>query len=340
VTVTAVLEVSRDRILAFRRGVQGLDERAPWSAEQVRRAAWAGLQDSMPRAAVLSLHARLDGVRADAWRDPLLVQLWGPRSNVYAVAAEDRGVFTRGRLAPSGPKRRRAEDLADQLRRAVGETPTSHREAGRYLDVHPNALRYAAPTGTVLVRWDGARRPDVWTVPPPEGDDRAFGLELARRYLHVAGPTTAEAFAGWAGLPVSRGRAIVDELRDELLPVRTPLGDAWGLTSDEVLLREAPEPTSAVRLLPSGDVLTLAWGAERELLVPDPAARASLWTSRVWPGGVLVHGELVGVWRRAGHVVTIEPWGRLGAAARAEVEAEAATLPLPALERDVAVTWV
>ena len=30
-------------------------------------------------------------------------------------------------------------------------------EAGRGMGVHPNSLRYAAPTGTVLIRWDGAR---------------------------------------------------------------------------------------------------------------------------------------------------------------------------------------
>ena len=56
------LELTREQILAFRRRVGGLDERLPAGPESLRRAAWAGLQDSMPRAAVLSLHARVDGV--------------------------------------------------------------------------------------------------------------------------------------------------------------------------------------------------------------------------------------------------------------------------------------
>ena len=44
------------------------------------------------------------------------------------------------------------------------------REAGHALGEHPNRLRYAALTGTVVIRWEGARAPAVWTVPPPQVD--------------------------------------------------------------------------------------------------------------------------------------------------------------------------
>jgi hypothetical protein len=54
--------LTRRQILAFRRRFGGLDERMPAGAKPLRGAAWAGLQDSMPRAALLSLHARVDGV--------------------------------------------------------------------------------------------------------------------------------------------------------------------------------------------------------------------------------------------------------------------------------------
>jgi hypothetical protein len=57
----------------------------------------------------------------------------------------------------------------------------TYAEAGLGLGVHPNSLRYAAPTGTVLIRWDGARQPTVWTVLPPDVDPRDARLELARR---------------------------------------------------------------------------------------------------------------------------------------------------------------
>jgi hypothetical protein len=59
----------------------------------------------------------------------------------------------------------------------------------------------------------------------------------------------------------------------------------------------------------------------------------------VWPGAVLVDGEIRGTWRRAQHTVRVETWGRLTRGARDAVEAEAAALPLPSLERDVAVVW-
>ena len=43
----------------------------------------------MPRAALLSIHARVDGTEPSAWEDPSLVQLWGPRFQIYVVAARD-----------------------------------------------------------------------------------------------------------------------------------------------------------------------------------------------------------------------------------------------------------
>jgi hypothetical protein len=71
--------LTRQQILAFRRRVGGLDERMPGGTQSLRRAAWAGLQDSMPRAALLSLHARVEGVQPSTWEHPSLAQLWGPR---------------------------------------------------------------------------------------------------------------------------------------------------------------------------------------------------------------------------------------------------------------------
>jgi hypothetical protein len=53
------LELSREQILCFRREAGSLNERLPASAKSLRLAAWAGLQDSMPRAALLSIHARV-----------------------------------------------------------------------------------------------------------------------------------------------------------------------------------------------------------------------------------------------------------------------------------------
>ena len=101
----------------------------------------------------------------------------------------------------------------------------------------------------------------------------------------------------------------------------------------------AETAAAPARLLPSGDAYFLLDGAEREILVPRADQRQRLWTSRVWPGALLVEGEIRGTWRRAQHTVTIDAWARLSRGARNAVEAEAGTLPLPGVERRVEVVW-
>ncbi len=334
------LELTRAQVLAYRQAVGALTARLPPGAESLRRAAWVGLQDSVPRAALLSIHARVEGTAPSSWEDPALVQLWGPRFSAYVVAARDRGLFTLGRLAEPGTERRRlAEDMAARLEAFLDGRAMSYGAAGRALGVHPNALRYAAPTGRVLIRWDGARQPTIWMVPPPEMDAGEARLELARRYLHVFGPATSAAFAEWAGIRPPRARAAFDALAGAVMPVRTTVGDAWILRGDEPLFRAPAERPATARLLPSGDAYCLLRGPDRELLVPDDDHRGALWTSRVWPGGVLVGGELVGTWRRAETNVAIQPWRRLSRAEREAVEMEAVSLPLPGLLGPIRVGW-
>ena len=87
-------------------------------------------------------------------------------------------------------------------------------------------------------------------------------------------------------------------------------------------------PAAAARLLPSGDPYYLAQGAERELLLPEAHRRAALWTPRVWPGAVLVAGEIIGTWRRADMAFTMETWRRLSRQEQDAVVAEAESMPL------------
>ena len=334
-----LLNLTRREILAFRRQVGALDRRLPRGRRSLRLAAWAGLQDSMPRAALLSIHARVEGTRPTTWEDPPLVQLWGPRYSAYVVAARDLPVFSVGRLPDEQAPRRIAEDLAARLRALLGDTTMAYGEAGDALGEHPNRLRYAAPTGTVVIRWDGARHPTIRIVPPSEVDPRDARLELARRYVHVFGPTRGEAFATWAGIAPRAGIAAFEALARSLTAVRTPIGEAWILTRDEQAFRADAGPAAPARLLPSGDAYFLLQGADRELLIPDPGRRSELWTSRVWPGAVLVDGEVVGTWRRANETMTVTLWRRASRAARDAVEAEAASLPLPGLGGPIAVRW-
>jgi hypothetical protein len=332
------LDLTREQILAFRRAVGALDERLPAGPDSLRRAAWAGLQDSMPRAALLSIHARVEGTEPTTWEDPSLVQVWGPRFSTYVIPRPDLAVFTLGRYPGDARGRRVAEEMAAGMAGVLGDQRMPDREVAGALGVG-NAIRYAGPTGTILIRWEGARAPTIWTVPRPEVDPRDAQLELARRFLHVFGPAAAASFARWAGIGAVAGQAAFDTLGSELTRVTTPIGEGWILTADEAAIRAPAGPAAPARLLPSGDTYFLLQGVDRELLVPDADRRALLWTSRVWPGAVLVAGEVVGTWRRANANLSIESWRRLTPPERAAVEAEAASLTLPGLRGPIRVRW-
>jgi hypothetical protein len=333
------LELSRSQILGFRQRAGALDQRLPMGVKALQQAAWCGLQDSMPRAALLSIHARVAGTQPTAWEHASLVQLWGPRFNAYVVAAKDLPVFSLGRLSEDLRGHTRAHDTASRLDAFLNGRRMPFEEVGRAMGVQPNSLRYAAPTGRVLMRWEGARQPTVWTVPAPNMAPRQARLELARRYLHIFGPATAASFADWAGVRPAQAEAVFDAVGDALTPVRTPAGDAWILAEDEESFRRRSKSAAPARLLPSGDTYYLCWGADRELLVPDARRRTKLWTSRVWPGALLVDGEITGTWRRSAGVVSIEAWRRFSSREREAVEAEAMSLPLPDLKSPITVRW-
>src|SRR5881628_1409625 len=105
----AILSIIREKVLAFRQRATYLDRRLPRG--RLVEAAFAGLQDSSPRSAVLALHARVKDVPSSAWKDPGFVQVWGPRGAVYVVPAQDVSVFTLGRF-PRSPVLRAAVKVA------------------------------------------------------------------------------------------------------------------------------------------------------------------------------------------------------------------------------------
>jgi hypothetical protein len=179
----------------------------------------------------------------------------------------------------------------------------------------------------------------AWMVPPPDMDPFEARLEAARRFLHVFGPSTADSFADWLGIGGRDAQRAFDALQADLIKVTTPIGERQVLAADHEAFDTRAEPATSVRLLPSGDPFYLYWGADRELLVLDARRRGELWTSRVWPGALLVGPEIVGVWRRDKHNVDIDLWRRLTDDESAAVEVEAAALPLPGLIDSVRVGW-
>ncbi|MGH8952112.1 MAG: DNA glycosylase AlkZ-like family protein [Acidimicrobiia bacterium] len=336
---TARLDLTRSQVLAYRRRVGSLDERLPRNRRSLEKAAWAGLQDSMPRAALLSIHARVEDTTPDTWDDPAFVQLWGPRYSTYVVAERDIAVFTLGRLSDDAADRQLARTVAAELRDVLAGSTMTDRDAGHALGRNPNRFRYGAPTGTILIRWPGAGAPTVWTVAAPDTDPHDARLELTRRYLHVLGPSTPRSFARWAGLPPQSGVAAFDDLKRTLIPVRTPIGEAWILSGDESEFRTAPAPAFSARFLPSGDAYWLLQGDDRELLVEDATHRDELWPSRVWPGALLVGGEIVGTWRRSQNKLAIDTWRRLTRDEKASVDAEGSTLPIPGIKGAMSISY-
>ena len=136
--------------------------------------------------------------------------------------------------------------------------------------------------------------------------------------------------------PSSGHSALIAGLIRRILRGPLPVGDAWILAEAEAAFRARPRPAG---LLPSGDTYYLLWGVDRKLLVPQAKPRATLWTTRVRPGALLVNGEIVGVWRRSAGVVSIDAWRRLSSVEREVAEAEAMSLPLPDLNRPIVAHW-
>jgi len=319
--VSGRLSLSREAIIGHRLRVNGLLDRRSRNRDALRAAAPLGLCDSMPRAAVLSLHARVDGITVDVLDEPSLIQTWGPRFSVYVVDERDLAVLTLGRLPRGGKRLERAEQLSDRLVEMFAEhEPMPFADAARLLGRPHNELRHASPTGVVRLAWDGARQPTIWVGARPDVTPDDARRETVRRYLHLMGPATPETFGMWAGVRPPDARATFDELTHQLLVVDTPVGEGWVLADDEASFRTATSDADGIRLLPSGDLYWLLHGPARDLLVASAACRDELWTSRVWPGALLVDGEIIGTWRRAGTNVTVSPWRRLTKSERVAVD--------------------
>src|SRR2546427_13288154 len=150
----AIPSITREKVLAFRQRASFLHKRLP--PGRLVDAAFAGLQDSAPRSAVLALHARVKDVTPAAWRDPRFVQVWGPRGAVYVVPSRDVAVFTLGR-SPRNPVLAAAVSAAaEKARRAFcaraakpGRVLSDRAAGGNFRE-----LRVASMTGAVRIEWD------------------------------------------------------------------------------------------------------------------------------------------------------------------------------------------
>jgi hypothetical protein len=119
-------------------------------------------------------------------------------------------------------------------------------------------------------------------------------LDVVRAYLHLLGPATPNAVAGYVDAPL---KEVKTRWPVDAVEVTVDGRRRWALEGDLPLLAEgeADVDPHRVRLLASFDMFLQA--KDRELVLPDAARRKQLWVMLGRPGGVLRGAEVAGIWR-------------------------------------------
>jgi hypothetical protein len=328
---TAAPRITREQILRHRARASHLDRKLPRGS--FPEAAWGGLQDTVPRSAVIALHARVQGTEPGSWEDPSLAQIWFRGGADYVVPRRDVGVFTLG-SAPRDPERMAAlERSADAVHRATRGAMTLVRDLPADLRGPPTwGARRSSPTGRVHIRWDAS---NIWVipVPRPEIDVEEARRELARRFLHWFAPASLRRMTVWTGATAADARATWAAIAGDLVEVDVeddPAAERRSVLADDLERLRTAGPIEGVRLLPIDDPFTKF---DQELLVPDASLRRRVLPKPAEspgyaPAAVLVDGEVVGAWQRQGRRATIHPFRPLSPAVREAVEREAVAFPI------------
>jgi hypothetical protein len=322
------LRVTDEQVLAFRARASHLDARL--HAGSYVEATHAGLQDSIPRAGLVGLHARVQDVESTDWDHPTLCQIWFRGGADYIIPRCDIAPFTRGTLPRDADRRAHIEATAQRVIDFLAGREIKTREVSSAVfggDGHP--IRQTSRSGRVLIRWN-ASTILAYECDRPDMDDEDARLELGRRFLRWFGPQTKERFRWWTGVEPTDATQTWKAMRKELVAVDLDDGDRMMLEADIDAL-ETAEPIEGVRLIQNDD----PWlRNDRTMLVAD--ARLHDWvfppvgTSPGYsPGAIVVDGRIVGVWQRQQRKFTFHPWHKLPTALRATVEDEALRFPIP-----------
>ncbi|GGI08154.1 DNA glycosylase AlkZ-like family protein [Egicoccus halophilus] len=325
------MDVSRARVLRFRATQQGLAGDGAGVGSEPGDHAGAdaavldlGVQDTGgPGAARWALSLRGSAVDDDA-----LVLAWtlrgaphayrrGEVATVAAATAPYDEADARKRIFDAArPLRQAGIPVLDALRtvaghlrdivdepRAKGEVSAelTRRLPAPYLrtcrpcqavHIHEQPFRLAAlPAGLELEPGTSPpvlRRLEGWEGPASEVPGR---LDPIRAAVHLLGPTTAQLVASYLDAPV---RTVKAHWPPDTLPVTVDGERREILEADRNLLADPPGDDT-VRLLGAFDPWLQA--RDRELLVPDAAARRDLWRVLGRPGALLIGAEAVGSWR-------------------------------------------
>lgn len=298
------------------------------------------LQNQYAPSGYVGLWTRIAGFERDALTRALerraLVQATLMRNTIHVVSRADywplviavrteRMAWSRSVQRTDGRAVRRA---AERLRRFLADGPRRQKEiadaglwvpgVGIWLD-----LVRVPPSGT----WE-RRRADLfglaedWVGPEPELGEEEAREHLVRRYLGAFGPAPQRDIANWAGMSV---RALAGAL--ERLPLRRFRDEAGRELVD---VPRAPLPPAAapapVRFLPTWDATVLVHARRTGILAEEHRKRIFNVRNPQSERTFLVDGRVAGAWRYDSGRITLEPFGRLPRAARAELEDEAERL--------------
>jgi len=328
---------------------QCLLERSELSIEGVLESV-GGLQTQYAPAGYIGLWSRMSGFErshlTQALEQRRVIQGTLLRATIHMVSAGDywpMEVGVRGarrewwlRVARSQYGRIDPDAMAQAVHAELATGPLRQRELSRRLSERGGEGSQAGisiladivrvpPSGT----WD-QRRADLyglaadWLKPPKKLTERD-GLELLiRRYLGGFGPAAPADIANWMGVNVSAVKEVASSM--ELCGFRDEAGR--GLVD----LPDAPLPdpsTSApVRFLPVWDA-TLLVHARRTLILPEEF-RPRVFNTRT-PHSVntfLLDGQVAGTWRHEKGEITLDPFRRISAAERRQLEEEGEGLAL------------
>jgi hypothetical protein len=178
------------------------------------------------------------------------------------------------------------------------------------------------PSGT----WE-RRRADLYGlaeawVEPPELSPAAALEQLVRRYLGGFGPATVAEIANWAGLPPKA----VEPALARLAPRRLRAEDGAELLDLPRAPLPAADTPAPVRFLPTWDATLLVHARRAGILSEEHRPKIFHTKNPQSVPVFLVDGEVAGTWRHEGGAVKLEPFGRLAAATRRELAAEAERL--------------
>ncbi|GGJ99880.1 hypothetical protein GCM10010123_32200 [Pilimelia anulata] len=127
------------------------------------------------------------------------------------------------------------------------------------------------------------------------GDRAAPRFDVVRNYLRFHGPATPKEVAAFLDAPL---RDVQRLWPDDAVPVSVrddPRRGLAMLADDLPALADATPVRGELRLV--GPYDAYLQGRDRDLLLPDGTRHKTLWAVIGRPGGVLVDGEVAGVWR-------------------------------------------